>query len=146
METVGPEADVEGGELGSHAEEEVASSRPEEDPTSMQTVLRLIAETQKMMMSTQSTGQPIQKARILATVKIPEFDGSQMTTVRRYREWRKAVDIIRQLNGLSAKELAMLIYSQVTGRAKQLIEVIEAKDFENDAVLGATSGIHDDAC
>ena len=96
METVGPPADVEG-DIGSHAEEEVASSgHHEEDPMSMQAVLRLIAETQKMMMSTQSTGQPIHKARILATVKIPEFDGSQMTTVRRYREWRKAVDIIHQ--------------------------------------------------
>ena len=132
-------------EEGLHAEhEEVASSRGEPNGGDLNAVLRLIAETQKMMLTSQSTGG-VQKARILATVKIPDIDGSQTTTVRRYREWRKAVDIIRQLNGLSPKELAMLIYSQVSGRAKQLVEVIEAKDFEQDAVLDVIWGIYDNA-
>ena len=39
----------------------------------------------------------------------------------------------------------MLIYSQGSGRAKQLVEVIEAKDFEQDAVLDVIWGIYDNA-
>ena len=57
------------------------------------------------------------KTSILANVHIPDFDGSEMNTVRQHREWRKSVDIMKLLNNLNDTELAMLVYSQVKGRA-----------------------------
>ena len=104
-------------EDGLHADDEVASSSSDQ----IQAVLRILAETQRMMAQNQQGS--IQKARILANVRILDFDGSETTTVRQYREWRKNVGIIKRLNILNDKELAMLLYSQVKGRAKQLIEV-----------------------
>ena len=110
------------GEDGSQADE-VASSTSD----GIQAVLRILAETQRLMAQNQLGA--IQKARILANVRIPDFDGSENTTVRQYREWRKSVDIIKRLNNLNDKELAMLVYSQVRGRAKHLIEVLDDGDF-----------------
>ena len=86
-----------GGEDGSQADE-VASSTSD----GIQAVLRILAETQRLMAQNQLGS--IQKARILANVRIPDFDGSENTTVRQYREWRKSVDIIKRLNNLTDRQ------------------------------------------
>ena len=85
-----------------------------------------MAETQRMMLEQQQGG--FGKARILANAKMPPFEGGEATPVRQNREWRKNVDIVRRLNHLNAEELAMLIYTQVTKRAKQPIEVLDDID------------------
>ena len=85
------------------------------------------------------------KARILASVKIPYFDGSQSTTVRQYREWRKEIAVIKELNGLTDRELVVLLFRQLKGRAKELIEIIEFEDFEKDDVVHLIWKIYDDA-
>ena len=79
-------------EDGLHADDEVASSSSDQ----IQAVLMILAETQRMMAQNQQGS--IQKARSLANVRIPDSDGSEITTVRQYREWRKNVDIIKRLN------------------------------------------------
>ena len=77
-------------DIGSHADGLHADTNGEgsqADSTEIQAVLRILAETQQMMLKNrQGFGQ---KARVLANVRIPNFDGSETTTVRQYREWRK---------------------------------------------------------
>ena len=72
------------------------------------------------------------KARVLAGIKIPPFEGTQNTTTRQYKEWRKSIAMIKQLNGLEDKDVAMLMFSQLTGRAKELIEILELEDFRKE--------------
>ena len=137
-------SDIDGApidEFGSQADSEVASSNGQQDST--QAILRILAETQRMMLQNQQGG--MNKARILANVRIPPFDGAEQTTARQYQEWRKNLDIVRRLNNLTDQELAMLIYTQVTNRAKQLIEVLEGSDFKDDDSLETIWNIYDDA-
>ena len=80
-----------------HTEDDYGSPRSD-STTDLNSVLRIMAETQRMMLlQQQSTG----KTRILANVKIPEFDGADGTTVRKYQQWRKSVEIVRKLNNLT---------------------------------------------
>ena len=85
------------------------------------------------------------KARILAVVKIPPFSGETTTSARQYKEWRKAIQLTKQLNGLEDKDLALLLFSQLTGRAKELIEILDLDDFEEDKVLDMIWEILDSA-
>ena len=126
-------------EVGSHADSEVASSKAED----ISAVLRILAETQQQLLKSQLNGNG--KARILASVKIPPFEGAQGTTVRQYREWRKELAIVQELNGLTDREVAMLLFSQLKGRSKHLIEVLGKDDFEREDVLELVWGIYDDA-
>ena len=66
------------------SEDDYGSPRSEM-ATDLQSFLRILAETQKMMLTQSQTGG---KSRILANVKIPEFDGAEGTTVRQYKQWR----------------------------------------------------------
>ena len=77
--------------------------------------------------------------------KIPSFDGGHHTAARRYHEWRKDFDIITKLNHLSKTEAAMLIYTQVTGRAKQLIEFLNITELSDEKCLDYIFDIYDAA-
>ena len=65
----------------------------------------------------QRTENPGNSARILASVSLPEFDGSTHTIVRRYRDWRQAVQAARVLNNLGTRNL--LISSSHKGLVEQ---------------------------
>ena len=78
-------------------------------------------------------------------MKLPEFDGAVGTSTKKYREWRKAVEVIRSLNQLSDVELGLIIFSQVTGRAKELIEVLDSADLRREDTLETIFAIYDDA-
>ena len=49
--------------------------------------------------------------------------------MHRYREWRKGFEIVMQLNDLTKSELSMLLFSQLRGRPKQLIDIVEPGKF-----------------
>ena len=82
-----------------------------------------------------SENSPCLPEAALRTAQLPEFDGSVSTTTRRYREWRKGLEVLRTMNELKDTELAMLVYSQVTGRAKTLIELIEPEELKSSQAL-----------
>ena len=141
------QADVEP-DAGLQADEEERSNAESSEvasSSSINAILRILAETQQQMLRHTTTQSSAPKARILASVKIPYFDGAQSTTVRHYREWRKEVAVIKELNGLTDREVAMLLFSQLKGRAKELIEIIEFADFEKGNVLDLIWKIYDDA-
>ena len=111
----------------------------------MYDIVRIMTETQRMCLSAATGGGQQNKSRILAQVKIPAFDGHEGTTVRKYKEWRRELEIVQILNRLTEEELAMLLYTQVTGRAKQLIEVLKDRDFNEQGTLQYINEICDDA-
>ena len=41
------------------------------------------------------------RSRVLASVKLPDFDGHPSTSVRKYREWKKYLEAIKYVNKLS---------------------------------------------
>ena len=82
-------------------------------------LLRILAETQRDIFSVMQRGEllGLGRSRVLASVRLPDVDGCTQTTVRKYRERRKGVQTIRELNQLSDKELAFIVFSQASGRA-----------------------------
>ena len=115
-------------------------------------VLRVLAEAQRDLVRLQDRdradddgGAPRRRQLLLSQVELPEFDGSVGTTTQRYREWRKAVEVVRSLNQLTDSELALLIYSQVSGRAKELIDVLEPGDLRGEDAVAVIFAIYDDA-
>ena len=58
-----------------------------------------------------------ERQRVLSTIKLDEFSGGQGVSAHQYRTWKKSVKITQELNGLTDNELALLIYSQVKGKA-----------------------------
>ena len=111
----------------------------------MAAVLRVLAETQRELARSHSDNGPRRTRSLLSQVKLPEFDGATTTTTRRYREWRKGVEIVQNLNQLTNAELAAIVFSQVTGRAKTLIEIMEPEDLKKDDALETIYAIFDDA-
>ena len=112
----------------------------------VQQILRLIAQTQLQLANATTGGGGGGKSRILASVKIPNFEGAQNTTsVKVYREWRKDLSLIQKLNSLTDTEVAMLLLSQLKGRAKDLIEILEVQDFEKTDVLALIWQVYDQA-
>ena len=117
-------------------------------------ILRSLADSQKILTQMLERNPNIRqngenfngpKARILAVVKIPPFDGATTTTARQYKEWRKSVALTKQLNGLEDRDIALLLFGQLTGRAKELIEILELEDFEDGKVLDMIWQIFDSA-
>ena len=93
------------------------------------TLLRALAETQQAAFLVSLRDHLRQsRSRMLVSVKLPEFDGNPSTTVQKYRSWRKSVLTIRELNQLNDKELALMVFSQVPGSAKMLLETLEVTD------------------
>ena len=140
---------------GLHADNDAASERtaeytPEQlDPWA---ILRSLADTHKQLaqaLANKATpngdGFNGVKARVLAGIKIPPFEGTQNTTTRQYKEWRKSIAVIKQLNGLEDKDVAMLLFSQLTGRAKELIEILELEDFQEGRIMEMIWQIFDNA-
>ena len=105
---------------------------PTETPSWLQPILRIMAQTQHELASNKGSVKP---RTALATLKLEEFRGGRETTTRQYREWRKQVLITQRLHGLTDTETAFIIYNQVKGRAKQLLEVLEVTDLENPGGL-----------
>lgn len=110
-------------------------------------LLRIMAETQREVFRAVQRADISggSRSRVLASVRFPEFDGSMHTTVRKNREWRKGVQTIRELNQLSDKELARIVFSDVSGRAKTLLEILEIADVTAPAGLERISNLLDDA-
>ena len=99
------------------------------EPKWLQSVLRMMAETHREILSRSAATKP---KHGLATLRLDEFRGGRETTTHQYRSWRKQVLITQRLHGLSDPELALVMYTQVKGRAKQLLEILEVKDLEQD--------------
>ena len=75
----------------------------------MMSIMRVLAETQRDLARSRG-GDKANKVRVLSNIKIPEFEGGVSTSVRRYREWRKKLDITQDLSALTNSEMAMLLY------------------------------------
>ena len=118
---------------GSDAE---AASSAGAGPPDLHAVLLVMAETQRELLALHrdrgGDSGPRRARLLLSQVKLPEFDGAVGTSTKKYREWRKAVEVIRSLNQLSDVELGLIIFSQVTGRAKELIEVLDSADLRRE--------------
>ena len=112
------------------------------EPKWLQSVLRMMAETHREIESRSATTKP---KHGLATLRLDEFRGGRETTTHQYRSWRKQVLITQRLHGLSDPELALVMYTQVKGRAKQLLEILEVKDLEQPGGLAMIWSILDRA-
>ena len=111
-------------------------------PAWLQPVLRILAETQ-LELATKSGDRKSRTA--LASLKLEEFRGGRETTTHKYRAWKKQTVITQELYGLTDAELALTIYSQVRGRAKQLLEVLEVSDLKRPDGLATVWKILDRA-
>ncbi len=98
-----------------------------------------MAETQRELVN-RGAAKP---TTALATLRLDEFRGGRETTTHQYRCWRKQVQITQRLHGLSDPEMALIIYTQAKGRAKQLLEVLEVTDLEKPGGLAMVWSILD---
>ena len=111
------------------------------EPEWLQPVLRMMAETQRDLV-----GRGANKPKHgLSTLRLDEFRGGRETTTHQYRSWRKQVQIMQRLHGLTDPEMALVLYTQVKGRAKQLLEVLELSDLEKPGGLAMVWSILDRA-
>ena len=145
------------GRDGLHANGEEAEENPAEYTQAQLepwAILRSLADSQKQLAqafankATPQNGEGFNgvKAQFLAGIKIPPFDGAlNTTTTRQYKEWRKSIALIKQLSSLGDKDVVMLMFSQLTGRAKELIEIVELEDFQEGRIMEMVWQIFDNA-
>ena len=105
----------------------------EADPD-MQKLLQSMAETQNLMAKvlvtkSESYTGPDRK-KFLTSVKLEEFSGGRAVTAKAYRTWKRSVEAVRVLHGLTEPELALLIYLSVKGDAKMCLDVLEIEDLQ----------------
>ena len=74
---------------------------------------------------------------------LDEFSGGQ--SVSAHRTWKKSVKIQKEVNGLPDTELALLIYSQVKGKAKSALEILEVDELQSPEGLAMVWSILDRA-
>ena len=99
----------------------------------IQDILRILAQTQRdLVAGRKGEGN---RRKLLANIKIDEFYGGRTVSSYAYRNWKKSVEVQQQLHQLSDQELALVIYSQVKGKAKQLLEVLTISDLLQDDAL-----------
>ena len=120
-----PSSEEEG--EGSAVPDPGRAGQPTETPSWLQPILRILAETQHELATKVGSVKP---RAALATLRLEEFRGGRETTTHQYRAWRKQMQITQRLYGLPDAELALIIYTQVKGRAKHLLEVLEVTDLE----------------
>ena len=112
--------------------------------------LRTVAEAFKAQQNMQEklcekiTEMP-DRARILASVIVPDFDGHPNTSVRQYREWKKDLEAIKYVNKLTDQEFALTLYSSVQSRTKYLLACLELPDVRGANGLELIWKILDDA-
>jgi len=97
------------------------------DPAWLPPVLRMMAETQRSLQE-RIVQVPQNRQRMISNVKLEEFHGGRTVSSYQYRQWKKSVEVARKLYDLSDSELALVIYTQVKGKAKQLLEVLELSE------------------
>ena len=85
------------------------------EPKWLQPILQMMAETHRELANRGGATKP---KHGLATLRLDEFRGGRETTTHQYRSWRKQVLITQRLHGLSDPELALVMYTQVKGRAR----------------------------
>ena len=85
------------------------------------------------------------RARVLASVKLPDLDGHPNTSVRQYREWKKDLEAIKYVNKLTDQEFALILYSSVQNRTKYLLACLELPDVRGANGLEHIWKILDDA-
>ena len=88
----------------------------------IQDISRILAQTQRdLVAGRKGEGN---RRRLFANIKIDEFHRGRTVSSYAYRNWKKSVEVQQQLHQLSDQELALVIYSQVKGKTKQLLEVL----------------------
>ena len=105
-----------GGEAG-------ASGAPDA-PAWLQPLLRLLAETQHELATKGGSAKP---RTPLASLRLENFRGGREITTHQYRAWKKQAQIVHKLYGLGD--------SEVKGRAKQLLDILEVSDLEKPTGL-----------
>ena len=106
-------------------------------------VLRAIAETQRDMAARLTGGG--EPKRNLANIRLDEFSGGADVSARAYRMWKKSVFAKARLHKLTDSELALVIYTEVKGKAKELLEILEISDLERPDGLDMVWQILDQA-
>ncbi len=61
---------------------------------------------------------PQDRQLLIASVKLGEFYGGTTVTACAYRQRKKHVNVTKALYGLTDQESALVIFSQVKGKAK----------------------------
>ena len=102
--------------------------QPGDDESPVWPVLRAIAETQRDMAARLNGGG--ESKRNLANIRLDEFYGGTGVSARTYRMWKKSVLAKARLHRLTDSELALVIYTEVKGKAKELLEILEISDLE----------------
>jgi hypothetical protein len=102
-------------------------SEGSESPAWLQYVLCTSAEAHRDMKNKASHSSDEPK-HSLAAIKIEEFYGGSSVTVYAYRTWKKRVLATAMLYKLTDAELALMIYLQVKGLSKTMLDILEAED------------------
>ena len=130
------------GSLSSLIDDDDAMS--EGNSVSQTEILRIMAETQRSM-AQRMVGPGGGRSKVLSTIKLEEFTGGSGTSAYQYRTWKKETLITQDLNGISDSELAIVIYKQVKGKAKQLLSILELSDLRGENGLEMVWSILDHA-
>ena len=95
-----------------------------------QPLLKTLAETQKQIAKSIGNGGTGPKKNLLANVKLDEVNGGRAVTDYQYRAWKKSVGITQELHSWTDTELALVIFTQVGGKARQQLDVLEIEDLK----------------
>ena len=84
------------------------------------------------------------RAKFLMAPEVPAFTGHIGTTASEYKEWRKNLKVWQNIHKLTDQELASVLCTQLTWRAKDLLTFMEPEDLEAPEVLDWIWDIYDE--
>ena len=102
-----------------------------QSPAWLQHVLCALADGQRDLIASKSGHGRGDSKRNLAAVKIAEFSGGSGIAAYAYRTWKKSVQVTARLRKLTDAELALVIFTQVTGKAETMLDILEIVDLEH---------------
>ena len=111
--------------------EQSEDGNPEQSQdTWFQPLLKTLAETQKQIAQSIGSGGTGPEKKLLAHVKLEEFNGGRAVTSYQCQFWKKSIEMTQELYSLTDTELALVIFTQVGGKARQQLDVLEIEDLK----------------
>jgi len=105
------------------------SAQAGSQPDWLQGVMQTLADATRALATPKGDGKG---RRNLTKIQVDDFFGGPSVTAHQYRMLKKSVLAMKRLHGLADPEMALVLYSQVQGKAKQQLEILEVDDLDQD--------------
>ena len=85
------------------------------------------------------------RAKILGALKVPPFNGDVTVSTYQYKQWREQIQLLMDITTADRREIAQLLFTQLSGRAKGLIRFLKPAHLQFPSALDWIWQVYDKA-